>query len=159
MKYLYSELELNNLKKKSNIFYLFFALDFGVEIAIILICLFLSNYHTKLVFSIVGSIFSIIVVFVFIYLLDRFIRTRHMLREYEALLKGQETIVEGTVIEVDSKVTTLQDGTKVYKVLVKNNDKSRVLLLSNIFEPTILELKTYKFSTYFDYIRGFDDEV
>ena len=69
MKYLYSESELNSLKKKSNIFYLFFALDFSVEIAIILICLFLSNYHTKLVFSIVGSIFSIIVVFVFIYLL------------------------------------------------------------------------------------------
>lgn len=159
MRYLYSESGLNTIKKKKNSFYLFFALDSVLEIAVVLLCLLLSSYHTRLVFSIVGSILSIFVFFYLIFLIDHFRKIDHLVREYEALLNGEETIIKGTVVEIPTHLITLPDGTKAYKVIVKNDKESRVLLLSDLFDINILENKEYKFSTYYDYIRGFEDEL
>ena len=159
MRYLYNESGFNTIKKKKSSFYLFFALDFVLEVTVVLLCLLLSNYHTRLVFSIVGSILSIFVVFYLIYLIDHFRKISHLVKEYEALLKGEETIVKGSVIEIPNSLTTLPDGTKAYKVTVKNDEGSRVLLLSDLFDINILENKKYKFSTYYDYIRGYEDEL
>ena len=159
MRYLYDESNFNALKKKKSHLYWLFAVDFVMEVVIVLICLLLSNYHSKLVFSIVGSVLSIGVVFFLIYLIDRFKKTDHLVKEYEALLKGKETIVEGTVIEISPTPITLPDGTKAYTVIVENGEENRTLLLSDIFDINILENKKYKFSTYYDYIRGFKDEI
>ena len=95
MKYLYNESNFNDLKKKKSHLCWFFVIDFALEAAIVLICLLLSNYHSKLVFSIVGSVLSIGVVFFLIYLIDRFKKLDHLIKEYEALLRGKEIIVEG----------------------------------------------------------------
>lgn len=159
MRYLYNEADLNILKKKKTSLYFFFALDFVLEVVIVLICLLLSNYHSKLVFSIVGSILSIFVVLYLIYLIDRFTKLDHLIREYEVLLNCKETIFKGSVIEISHSLTTLPDGTKAYKVIVKNDEESRALLLSDLFDINVLENKEYKFSTYYDYIRGFEDEL
>lgn len=159
MKYLYNESDFNFLKKRKSYLYWFFALDFILEVAVILVCLLLSNYHSKLVFSIIGSIISICVVFFLIYLIDRYKKIDHSIREYEVLLKGKDIFVEGDVVETSLTPITLPDGTKAYKVIVKNDEESRTLLLSDIFDIKIIENKKYKFSTYYDYIRGFEDEL
>lgn len=159
MRYLYDESNFNTLKKKKSHLYWLFAADFAIEVAIVLICLLLSNYHSKLVFSIVGSVLSIGVVFFLIYLIDRFKKMDHLIKEYEALLKGKDTIIEGDVIEISPTPITLPDGTKAYTVIVKSGEENRTLLLSDIFDIGIIENKKYKFSTYYDYIRGFKDEI
>ena len=159
MRYLYDESNFNTLKKKKTHLYWLFAVDFAIEVAIVLICLLLSNYHSKLVFSIVGSVLSIGVVFFLIYLIDRFKKTDHLVKEYEALLKAKDTIIEGDVIEISPTPITLPDGTKAYTVIVKSGEENRTLLLSDIFDINIIENKKYKFSTYYDYIKGFKDEI
>ena len=159
MRYLYNESDFNTLKKKKSHFYWLFAIDYGVEVAIFLICLLLSNYHSKLVFSIVGSALSIGVIFFLIYLIDRFKKIDHLIKEYEFLMRGKETIVDGDIVEISPAPITLPDGTKAYTVIVKNDEESHTLLLSDIFDIKIIENKKYKFSTYYDYIRGFEDEL
>lgn len=159
MKYLYNESDFKALTKKKMHLYWLFAIDFALEVAIVLICLLLSNYHSKLVFSIVGSVLSIGVIFFLIYLIDRFRKTNHLIKEYETLLRAKEVMVEGDVIETSPTSITLPDGTKAYTVVVKNDEESHTLLLSDIFDINIIENKKYKFSTYYDYIRGFEDEL
>ena len=159
MRYLYNEANLNSLKKKKSHLYWLFAMDFVLEVSIVLICLLLSNYHSKLAFSIVGSVLSIGVIFFLIYLIDRFKKFDHLAKEYEALLKGKETIIEGDVIDISSTPTTLPDGTKAYTIIVKYKKENHTLLLSDIFDINIIENKKYKFSTYYDYIRGLEDEL
>ena len=129
-----------------------------MEAAIVLICLLLSNYHSKLAFSILGSILSIGVIFFLIYLIDRFKKLSHLVKEYEVLLRGKDVIVKGEVIEISPSPVTLPDGTKAYKVIVKSEDENHSLLLSDIFDASFIENKKYKFSTYYDYIRGYEDE-
>ena len=159
MRYLYNELDFKELKKKKSFLYLFFAMDFIVEVGIVLVCLLLSNYHSKLVFSIVGSVLSIFVVFLLIFLIDCFRKINHLIKEYEVLLNGKEEIVKGDVVEISPTPITLPDKTKAYKVIVKNNEESRTLLLSDIFDSNMIENKKYKFSTYYGYIRGIEDEL
>ena len=159
MRHLYNESDFNALTKKKSHLYRLFVADFALEAAIVLICLLLSNYHSKLVFSIVGSALSVCVVCFLIYLIDRFKKTNHLIKEYETLLRAKEIIVEGNVIETSPTPITLPDGTKAYTVVVKNDEESRTLLLSDIFDINIIQNKRYRFSTYYDYIKGFEDEL
>ena len=158
MRYLYNEDNFTILKKKKSHLYWLFAVDSVLEVAIVLICLLLSSYHSKLVFSIVGSALSICAVFLLIYLIDCYRKTDHLVREYEVLLNGNDVIIEGVVIEISPTPITLPDATKAYKVIVKTEEENHTLLWSDIFDVDIMKNKKYKFSTYYDYIRGFEDE-
>lgn len=159
MKYLYNENDFAIIKKKKNKIYLFFVLDFCLEVGIILICFLLSTYHTKLLFSIIGSIFSILVAFFLVYLIDRLLKLNHLIREYDALLHAKDSVIKGEIVDISSSPITLPDGTKAFQVMIKQKDSNRILLLSDLFDANVLELKSYKFLIYYDYIRGFEDEI
>ena len=156
MKYLYNENDFNILQKKKSYFYWLFVLDFVLEVIIVLLCLFLSNYHSKLLFSIIGSALSIFVIFFLIYLIDYFGKINHLIKEYFALLNSKDVIIEGVVINASDTLTTLSDGTKAYKITVKSDENSYVILLSDIFDMNIAENQKYKFATYYNYIKGFE---
>ena len=148
-------LKINKEKKKFLILMISFCVLFVV---ILLICLLLSNYKYRLLWSLLtASLDSITIIFI-VYFASRFIYLKRLSSEYETLLNKENIVIECEILECSSFITTLPDRSRCYEVLYKIDDKEQICYLSEIFDREEIKPGKCKIITAFDYLKGYEYE-
>ena len=156
---LYNEQSLSIIKKKYHFSLSWmwtFVFSFLTGEAFFII---LATYELMILFIVLASIYGLIITFLFIYFTDRRKYYDTLLDEYTAILYQEPQEIRCEILKVGEKPITFNDSTLAYEVVVKIDDKEKVVYQSNIFDAgEIKEAKEVTLYLCFNYIRGISYE-
>ena len=123
-------------------------------VAVLLVSIFISNYKTRFIFSLITSLIDFIIVVFLIYFVGKYIYLKRINNEYFTLLESNDEIVKCEILEVSDFLTTLPDKSRCYEVMVMAEDKQSVYYLSEIFDRESIKTGYCELSVNSDYIKG-----
>ena len=123
-------------------------------VAILLTAIFVSNYKTRFIFSLVTSLVEVVIVVFFIYFIGKYSYLKRIKNEYFILLESKDEVIRGEILEVSDFLTTLPDKSRCYEVMVKVDDKETIYYLSMIFDREYLNEGSCELLVSSDYING-----
>ena len=104
---LYNENDLNIILKKTKKSFVFFIVALSLSVISILSFVLFSVYEMRLLFQILGSIVSVLLTGLTIYLLDRNLFYRRVATEYLNIFKEEGVELDVKIVDVQNKITTL----------------------------------------------------
>ena len=123
-------------------------------VAVLLVFIFVSNYKTRFIFSLITSLIDFIIVVFLIYFVGKYLYLKRINNEYFTLLESNDEIVKCEVLEVSDFLTTLPDKSRCYEVMVMVEDKQSVYYLSEMFDRESIKTGYCELSVNSDYIKG-----
>lgn len=146
---------LINKTKQSFVCFIVFVSLFVASIAAFIL---LSFYEMRLLFQILGSVISVLFAAFSIYFLDRNLFFRRLASEYLNILNdnGKESRVK--ILEINDKIITLSDKSKVYEITCLEAKKTRVIYLSSLFDLSLKKDKEYRIITAFNYVKEYYEQ-
>lgn len=152
---LYNENDLNIILKKTKNSFVLFIVCLSLSVISILSFILFSIYEMRLLFQIIGSIISVLLVGLTIYLLDRNLFYRRVATEYLNILKEKGVELSVKIVDVQNKITTLSDKSMVYEVTYLDGKKTKTIYLSFLFEPELEKDKEYRIISALNYVKGY----
>ena len=123
-------------------------------VVILLTAIFVSNYKTRFIFSLVTSLVEFVIVVFLIYFVSKYLYLKRIKNEYFILLESKDKVIRGEILEISDFLTTLPDRSRCYEVMVKVDDKETVYYLSMIFDREYLKVGPCELIVSSDYIKG-----
>lgn len=152
---LYNENDLNIILKKTKKSFVFFIVALSLSVISILSFVLFSVYEMRLLFQILGSIVSVLLTGLTIYLLDRNLFYRRVATEYLNILKEEGVELDVKIVDVQNKITTLSDRSMVYEITYLDGKKTKTIHLSFLFEPELEKDKEYRIISALNYVKGY----
>ncbi len=154
---LYKDCYSNQLTKERKQNIVFIWITVTLMVVSILVFLLLANYHNKLLYKILLSVFLVVGSFFLVYLISKFIYIKNLIYEFTSIKNDHGSKIEGIIESIGEKPITLADKSKVYEVYVKyDNESGKLYYLSEIFDVRFEVGKKYKFVVAYDYIKEFE---
>ena len=155
---LYNDKDLQVIEKKKKVALLLLILSFVIFAIGLTVFLILSSYKTRLLFSIIASIFETIVVLIGLYFIFKFNYLKRIYTEYKTLLSSAYKKVECEILKCSDFITTLPDRSRCHEVLVSIDDKEVIYYLSEIFNYKDIKEGKALILVASDYIVGYEYE-
>lgn len=152
---LYNENDLNIILKKTKKSFVLFIVALSLSIVSILSFILFSVYEKKLLFQILGSIISFLLVALTIYLLDRNLFLKRIATEYLNIYKEEGVELNIKIVDVKNRITTLSDKSMVYEITYLDGKKTKTIFLSYLFEQVFEKDKDYRIITALNYVKGY----
>ena len=127
----------------------------SLSIVSILSFILFSVYEKKLLFQILGSIISFLLVALTIYLLDRNLFLKRIATEYLNIYKEEGVELNIKIVDVKNRLTTLSDKSMVYEITYLDGKKTKTIFLSYLFEQVFEKDKDYRIITALNYVKGY----
>ena len=127
----------------------------SLSIVSILSFILFSVYEKKLLFQILGSIISFLLVALTIYLLDRNLFLKRIATEYLNIYKEEGVELNIKIVDVKNRITTLSDKSMVYEITYLDGKKTKTIFLSYLFEQVFEKDKDYRIITSLNYVKGY----
>jgi len=158
MKQLYSTEQCEKIKNRINLYkisFIFVAVIFVITETLLIV---FANYLKKGIFMAIAALSAILLIFLFIYLIDRRKYYIIIYSEFASILDSTSELKTITITNSPNHYITLADSTCVYELQYKENNKEHNVYLSNIFENIFENEKTYNVLISCNYIVGYEDE-
>lgn len=158
MNKLYTQTNLDYLKKKQKAFEILFVCFLLCSLTSLITFILVATFETRTVFSIVGSICSTVLFYLFLYFVFKFKYYKRLANDFEFIMNEKEKTTIATFVDISEKPITLPDKSLAYVVKVITLKGNRTIYLSSLFDNNLFEVnKRYKFYIVFDYVTGYED--
>ena len=155
---LYNDCDLKVIEKKKNITLFLLILCLSIFVIGLIVFLLISTYKTRLLFSVITSIFETTTILFALFFAFKFNYLKRIYVEYKTLQTTTYKKVHCEILKCSDFITTLPDRSRCYEVLVSIDDKEVIYYLSEIFNYKDIKEGKALILVASDYIVGYEYE-
>ena len=155
---LYNDKDLKVIENKKKLTLFWLILCLSIFVIGLVVFLLLSSYKTRLLFSIITSIFETVVILFALFFIFKFNYLKRIYGEYKTLHTTTYKKVHCEILKCSDFITTLPDRSRCYEVLVNIDDKEVIYYLSEIFNYKDIKEGKALILIASDYIVGYEYE-